>query len=209
MNIGKISLKRVRIIKSLLIYLTYRSYGKGIALFHRGGIIRIPRSAKFNVLTGVFSFHKSANYSEPFPSMLEMYPESSLVIKKTFVVRPGAHIIITKGASLNLGSGYINRHVKIKCFKSITIGENVAISENVTIWDSDAHKLGTEDEVKCLPVVIGDKVWIGTNVVILKGVTIGDGAIIAAGAVVNKDVPPFTLVGGVPAKVIKSQVSWS
>jgi len=53
-----------------------------------------------------------------------------------------------------------------------------------------------------LPVVIGNDVWIGANVVILPGVTVGNGAIIAAGAVVNKNIPEFTIVGGVPAKGI-------
>jgi acetyltransferase-like isoleucine patch superfamily enzyme len=58
------------------------------------------------------------------------------------------------------------------------------------------------------PVHIGNHVWIGMNVMILKGVTIGDGAIIAAGSVVNRDVPERCLAGGVPAKVIKENVQW-
>lgn len=57
-------------------------------------------------------------------------------------------------------------------------------------------------------VRIGDKVWIATNAMILPGVTIGDGAIVAAGAVVTKDVPPRCMVAGVPAKVIKENVEW-
>lgn len=55
------------------------------------------------------------------------------------------------------------------------------------------------------PPIIGNDVWIGSSAIILQGVKIGDGAIIAAGAVVTKDVPPFTIVGGVPAKVIKKR----
>ena len=53
------------------------------------------------------------------------------------------------------------------------------------------------------PIVIGRKVWIGSNATVLPGVTIGDRSIVAAGAVVNRDVPPDVIVGGVPAKVIK------
>lgn len=54
-------------------------------------------------------------------------------------------------------------------------------------------------------VVIGNDVWIGSNAIVLQGVTIGDGAVVAAGAVVTKDVPSYTVVGGVPAKVIKKR----
>jgi len=53
-------------------------------------------------------------------------------------------------------------------------------------------------------IIIGDNVWIATRATILKGVIIGDGAVVAAGAVVTKDVPPFALVGGVPAKIIRT-----
>ena len=55
------------------------------------------------------------------------------------------------------------------------------------------------------PIIIGHHCWIGTGAMILQGVTIGDGAVVAAGAVVTKDVPPYTVVGGVPAKVIRSR----
>ena len=57
-------------------------------------------------------------------------------------------------------------------------------------------------------VNIGNKVWIATNAMILPGVTIGDGAIIAAGTVVTKDVPARSMVAGVPAKIIKGNVEW-
>ena len=58
------------------------------------------------------------------------------------------------------------------------------------------------------PVIIGDHVWVGRRAIILKGVTIGSGAVIAAGAVVTSDVPAKALVGGVPAQIIESEVEW-
>lgn len=67
----------------------------------------------------------------------------------------------------------------------------------------DTNKLIDEQGVSTQPVVISDDVWIGANAVILPGVTIGRHCVIAAGAVVTKDVPDNTLVGGIPAKVIK------
>ena len=91
------------------------------------------------------------------------------------------------------------------------IGDRVAIATNVTIVvDSNANqsRLGDlpyvrEHLTKTAPVVIEDDVWLGTNVVILPGVTIGRGAIIGAGAVVAQDVPPFSVAAGVPARVIR------
>ena len=65
----------------------------------------------------------------------------------------------------------------------------------------------TEEDVNKEGIVIGNDVWIGANVVILRGVKIGDGAVVAAGAVVTKDVPPYTIVGGVPGKTIKMRFS--
>lgn len=105
----------------------------------------------------------------------------------------------------------MNHSVNISVFESVSIGEKVYISENVTIRDSDNHSIsyeGKKNSAMTAPVVIGNNVWIGMNVTILKGVTIGDGAVIAAGSVVTSDVPSGCLVGGCPAKLIKHNVSW-
>jgi len=70
--------------------------------------------------------------------------------------------------------------------------------------DSDFHDTNDlNNEGMSAPIIIGNNVWIATRAMILKGVTIGDGAVVAAGAVVTKDVKPFTVVAGVPAKLIK------
>ena len=99
---------------------------------------------------------------------------------------------------------------------SIDIGNKVMFGPNVTIMGGDHNtsvigkymydikEKRPEDD---LPVVISDDVWLGTGCTILKGVTIGEGAIVAAGALVVKDVPPYTIVGGVPAKVLKERFS--
>jgi acetyltransferase-like isoleucine patch superfamily enzyme len=75
------------------------------------------------------------------------------------------------------------------------------------IRDSDNHLLDGRDR-RSAPIRIGDHVWIGLRATILKGVTIGDGAVVAAGALVIHDVPPGALVGGVPARVIRENVTW-
>ena len=103
--------------------------------------------------------------------------------------------------------------------ESIDIGDDVLIAWGTTIVDHNSHSIsfskrsedvinwmqGKKDwsHVKTSPVKICDKVWIGFNTIILKGVTIGEGSVVGAGSVVTKDVPPWTIVAGNPAKIIR------
>ena len=84
----------------------------------------------------------------------------------------------------------------------IWIGDNALIGHGVILATVD-HDLATRERI-ISPIVIGNDVWLGAGVIVTRGVTIGDGASVAAGAVVTEDVPPGTLVGGIPAKTIKS-----
>lgn len=134
---------------------------------------------------------------------------------EAFDVYAGSRINVNAGAILSLGSGYMNHDCVIDCFDSISIGHHVVISERVVLRDSDNHTIkdieaiSSDESAVTAPIVIGDHVWIGMNVIVLKGVIIGEGAVVAAGSVVNKDVPPYCLVAGAPAKVVKTDVSWS
>lgn len=106
--------------------------------------------------------------------------------------------------SLSIGKdSVINGFCRIDTRGGVTIGSNVSISEEVIILTADHNEdlLGIIDRKK--KVTIGDYVWIGTRAMILPGVTIGTGAVIAAGAVVTKDVEPLAVVAGVPAKLLK------
>ena len=90
----------------------------------------------------------------------------------------------------------------------VSIGNNVNLAQGITVTAlnhnfEDVTRRIDEQGISTKPVVIGDDVWIGANAVILPGVTIGRHVVVAAGAVVTKDVPSFSLVAGVPAKVIK------
>ena len=110
------------------------------------------------------------------------------------------------GGVLTIGDRtYINSGASICAQESVTIGERCAIGNQVLVMDTDFHAIEdhTQPGTAC-PVVIEDDVWLSARVIVLKGVTIGRGAVVAAGAVVTKDVPPHTLVGGVPAKFIRS-----
>jgi acetyltransferase-like isoleucine patch superfamily enzyme len=131
-----------------------------------------------------------------------------LTVNGMFDIFYGGDIICFSGGELELGSGFCNSNLILRCTKKITIGEDAAISHNVTIMDSDAHEILGNRHAKTQPVSIGRHVWIGTGAKILKGVTIGEGAVIAAGAVVTKDVPERCLAAGVPAKVVRKEIQW-
>ena len=110
----------------------------------------------------------------------------------------GQNITVGKNVFINSGC----------CFQDqggITIGDNALIGQQVVIATLN-HDLIPEKRgsMSPSPVKIGNNVWIGAHATILPGVTIGNGAVVAAGAVVTKDVPENTVVGGVPAKVIKT-----
>ena len=110
------------------------------------------------------------------------------------------------GKNIRIGKRvFINSGCKFQDQGGITIGDDVLVGHNCVIATLN-HLMDPDRRADMVPapVKIGDKVWIGANVTILQGVTIGEGAVIAAGAVVNKDVPPRTVVGGLPAKVIKT-----
>lgn len=110
------------------------------------------------------------------------------------------------GLNISIGERtFINMGCTFQDWGGIEIGNDCLIGHNCTICTVN-HSVApeTRGDIVCRPVKIGDKVWIGANVTLLPGVCIGEGAIIAAGAVVNKNVEPFTIVGGVPAKFIKN-----
>lgn len=92
----------------------------------------------------------------------------------------------------------------------MTIGDDCIIAMGTVIRDNDGgrHRILSPDYTNAKPVRIGNHVWLGENSMALKGVTIGDGAVIAASSVVTKDVPPHCLVAGSPAKVIRENIEW-
>ncbi len=105
--------------------------------------------------------------------------------------------------ALKIGSDtHINRGVILDADSGIEIGDSVSISHRVAIM-SGGHDYRTRNfKYDGKKIVIGDYVWVGVNATILRGVTIGTGAVVCAGAVVTKDVEPYAVVAGVPARQI-------
>ena len=116
-------------------------------------------------------------------------------------------IFVEKGALLTIGTNSRINGVHISASQHIEIGNNVRIAPYTIIIDNDYHKIEDHfsDEGIKSPIIIEDDVWITMNCMIMKGVRIGKGAVIAAGSVVTKNVAPYSVVGGVPAKLIKMQ----
>ena len=126
----------------------------------------------------------------------------------------GDYSVIESFACINnaVGDVIIGDHTRVGLHNTIIgpveIGSHVNLAQGITVTAlnhnfSDTRKRIDEQGVSTSPVTIEDDVWIGANAVILPGVTIGEHCVVAAGAVVTKDVPPHSLVAGVPAKVIK------
>ena len=200
-------IKRIfRRIKGEIFKVTHKQIrGKGFLIKDGCDKLKLSKSSRL-ILNGDLRLNSNRVGKNFRPSILRMDENSELECHG-FSFMYGADIILFKGSHLELGKGsFINSDCKIRCHKEITIGESCAISHDFTVMDSDAHELDGNRNTN--PVHIGNHVWIGTRVTILNGVTVGDGAVIAAGSLVTKDVPAGSLVGGVPAKVIKEKVEW-
>ena len=120
------------------------------------------------------------------------------------------NLSVGDGTSIPKGSTFYCTKAPLKIGKKVIFGpkptiitgdHRIDIIGKYIIDVTDKEKLPEND----LPVVIEDDVWVGANVIILKGVTIGRGSVVAAGAVVTKSCPPYSIIGGVPAKVLKNR----
>lgn len=158
--------------------------------------------------------------------------DSAKIRYRNIVHRPNSHLSVGNGSIIegslisdrdgsviSIGEKTFIGSSNIVCAEHIEIGSDVLIAWGCWIVDHNSHSISwskRSNDVKdwyigkknwgnvlCSPVKIGNKVWIGFNSIILKGVTIGEGAVIGAGSVVTKDVPPYTVVAGNPARIIR------
>lgn len=166
---------------------------------HQSASLRISTFCKVNTNWGGGNLRNKADFS---------IGESASFICNGFSFFDGTSVYVSKEAKLKVGSGYMSGRGLIVCRNSIEIGEDVAIADEVIIRDSDDHIILREGYQMTAPVRIGNHVWIGTRAVILKGAKIGDGCIVAAESLVTKSFPDNCLIGGVPAKIIKENISW-
>ncbi len=160
-------------------------------------IIRFSNEAMMLTTQLNNTYHKPEEVRALFSELTGETVDDSFCLFPPFYTDFGKNIHIGKNIFINSGCHFQDQG-------GITIGDGSCIGHNVVMatinHDLDPAKRGDNHPV---PVVIGKNVWIGSNAVILPGVTIGDGSVVAAGAVVAKNVPPNVVVGGVPARIIK------
>ena len=131
---------------------------------------------------------------------LYLYRRIGMKVGKNCVIRRG--IYLGSPNELELGDGSFLGRASLYCTGGVKIGRNVNVSDGAVIITAKHDIASPTFEAKYEPIRIEDWAWITTNAIILAGVTVGEGAVVAAGAVVTKDVPPYTVVGGNPAQVI-------
>lgn len=171
-----------------LIRLDDPQYPKVLAIVNR----TIRLNAKLNTSEDVEQIRK--HLSEIIGSGID----SSTIVFAPFYTNFGQFITIGKNVFINHACSFLD-------MGGITIEDNVLIGPKVNLI-TENHPLNPSDRKSliCKPILIRRNAWIGAAATILPGVTIGENSVVAAGAVVNADVPPNTIVGGVPAKFIKS-----
>jgi acetyltransferase-like isoleucine patch superfamily enzyme/coenzyme F420-reducing hydrogenase beta subunit len=197
--------------KSIIQTIYYsRKYCAGFKKFiriYKNSIIDISKNALVDINGSVvIGVGRSVKFKEWTRIHIESW--SALIIKDGFSFNSGSYIWLTHSGTLEIGSGFINEGATITCACYIKIGKNVHIARDAAIRDYDGHYIETPDYRTIKPITIGDNVWIGYGATILKGVTIGDGAVIAAKSVITKDVPAHCVVAGIPAKVIRDNIYW-
>jgi maltose O-acetyltransferase len=109
-----------------------------------------------------------------------------------------------ENATLKIGNNvFLNQGVRIACTTEVAIGDNVLIGDETVVLDNDYHGVAGAP-TKAAPVRIESDVWLGTRVIVLRGVSIGQGSVVGAGSVVTRSIPPRVFAAGVPARVIRN-----
>lgn len=181
-----------------------------------GAYFKIDPTAKINIDFPLI-FGNDPVKGFRLPSCLRMDANTEFNIKNgpldrygnLYDLKYGAYIEIINGGKLSISRGAANVGLTIMCAKEINIGSGVRIGRNVSIRDYNGpHVIVSPEYKNAAPVNIGNRVWLCSGCTVLPGVNIGEGSVVAANATVTKDVPPNTMVGGSPAKVIKENIKW-
>jgi len=200
---------RINLFATLRLRCKDRSHPRRGIVAWRGTSLDLARSSFVSSGEGRLQLNRKWSHKDPGKSLLVLCDNAKLTLAGNFDVYSGATICLNENAELFVGrNGYLNNNCRINVFKRVEIGDRVFIGEECCIRDSDNHAFKDSSKPVAADIHIGNHVWIGARVTVLKGVTIGDGSVVAAGSLVCRDIPPHCLAAGVPAKVIKTNVDW-
>ena len=136
---------------------------------------------------------------------IDLFSDAKCRIGNFLMTAGPFYIKCTDKAEITIGDNcFFNHNCSLTAAENIVIGNQCMFANNFVVVDHDHDRKDGKilKELVSAPVKIGNNVWCGANVTVLKGVTIGDGAVIAAGSVVNRDVAAYSVVAGVPARKI-------
>jgi acetyltransferase-like isoleucine patch superfamily enzyme len=144
-------------------------------------------------------------------NVLEMLREGRLELGEHVMLEPGVWLTSQAPGRIRIGSGsFLNLGVQVAALELVDIGEHCMFANGCFVTDAD-HRFDDPDRPVTWqgftskgPTRIGDNVWAGANVVITSGVTVGERCVIGANAVVNRDLPPYSIAVGAPAKVVRT-----
>ena len=171
--------------------------------------IDLHKGAKIKINNGILNIGVKKNRKSKAETRLFMDTNARLNINGSRSLMYNSDIQVFKDAELSFGSGNCNSGLQIVCAEKISIGKETYIGRDVWIRDNNGgHTIVQTGYTNSAPVIIGDFCWIGSNVVIMKGVTIGDGSVIAANSVVTSNIPPHSLASGNPAQVVSENITW-
>ena len=170
-------------------------------------VVQLDKNSQLELKAYLFTGIKQVRGSKMETRIL-IEEGGEMIVNGNFTMFGNSYIRVVSGGKLILNGGFINENVQITVGDTVIVGKEATIGRDVVIRSYDGHTIIQDGYKVSEPICIGDHVWIGQGATILKGVNIGEGAIIAAGSVVTKDVPKNSIVGGVPAKVLKENVKW-
>ncbi len=191
---------------------SFRFFRKAPIVIYGNSNVTIKKSAQV-IINGRLRLGHSKKQAQISAQKVNIYfaDNSKITIEDGVSVGQGVNLIAKNSAQIIIGANtYFTSDSHIEAVNLIRIGKDCAISWGVTIIDSDHHSILLNDKMTSpnATVEIGDHVWIGCNVTILKNSKIGNNCIVAAGSIVKGQFPDNCLIGGSPASIIKPNANW-
>ena len=177
---------------------------------HSPCALDLAPTSKIIIEKGTFNFGRQRNKMGHKETLLLLEDNAVLRIKGQASVMSGADIQLFKNSEVEIGEGTrINSGFQLVCAEKIVLGKDVHIGRDVWIRDNNGeHYIIQPGYTWKAPVVIGDHCWLGSNVSVMKGVTIGEGTVVSANSVVTHSLPAHCIAAGNPAEVVSTDIIW-